>query len=115
MPTMRMQGQRGTTCPQRHHLLDTEDVDCDVCKCDLYLSAVVVPNSDAAVCPEHAPSLGAEGLMHAVLLERYGLEELDAMVAEAVGVVAGAQEAIDAAKQRKQKLEVCVCVCFSVF
>ena len=34
---------------------DTQDKDCEVCKCDLYLSAVVSPlHPEKVVCPEHA-------------------------------------------------------------
>ena len=34
---------------------DTEDKDCAVCKCDLFMSAVVSPERPSeAVCPEHA-------------------------------------------------------------
>lgn len=101
----RMQGSRGAVCPSRGHLLDTEDVDCDVCKCDLYLSAVVAPGSKRATCPEHAAAHG-DALAEAVLLERLPLEELDALVADAVALVPGAQAAIEEAQQRKAKLAV---------
>lgn len=100
-----MTGGRGALCPERGHLLDTEDVDCDVCKCDLYLSAVVAPGSKRATCPEHADAHAAD-LAEAVLLERFALEELDALIADALALVPGAAEAIEDAKQRKAKLAV---------
>ena len=38
---------------------DTEDVDCAVCKCDMWLCAVVSPSCpEKAVCTEHATQLG---------------------------------------------------------
>lgn len=38
---------------------DTEDVDCAVCKCDMWLCAVVSPSCpEKAVCTEHATHLG---------------------------------------------------------
>lgn len=38
---------------------DTEDVDCAVCKCDMWLCAVVSPSCPGqAVCSEHAQQLG---------------------------------------------------------
>ena len=38
---------------------NTWDSDCEVCKCDLYMSAVVSARAPArAVCPELASSLG---------------------------------------------------------
>ena len=37
---------------------DTTEVDCEVCKTDLWLSAVVTPLAPGrAACPEHAASL----------------------------------------------------------
>lgn len=37
----------------------TCDVDCAVCKCDLYLAAVVsADRPGVATCPEHAAALG---------------------------------------------------------
>lgn len=105
IPVQRMQGGRGAVCRTLGHLTDTEDVDCDVCKCDLFLSAVVAPGSRRATCPEHAAAHN-DALSEAVFLQRYSLEELDAMVADAVTLVPGAQAAIDDAQQRKAKLAV---------
>ncbi len=43
---------------------DTTDVDCEVCKTDLWLSAVVSPLAPGrAVCPEHAAHLPGQRLM----------------------------------------------------
>lgn len=38
--------------------MDTEETDCEECKCDLYLFAVVSPmRPGRATCPEHAAVL----------------------------------------------------------
>lgn len=37
---------------------NTEDTDCEQCKCDLYLSAIISPQCPGkAACPEHASCL----------------------------------------------------------
>ena len=39
--------------------VDTADCDCEVCKCDLFLSAVVSELSPGrCTCPDHASALG---------------------------------------------------------
>lgn len=41
---------------------DTGDCDCEVCKCDLFLSSVVSERCPGrCVCPEHTSALGIPG------------------------------------------------------
>ena len=56
---VRMSGSEEAEYDSRGIHVSTADCDCEVCKCDLYLSAVVserVPGR--CVCPEHAEALG---------------------------------------------------------
>ncbi|PNH12084.1 putative lysine-specific demethylase JMJ14 [Tetrabaena socialis] len=78
----------------------TSDVDCVVCKCDLYLSAVISPDRPgAATCPEHAAKLGAPP-ESCVMLVRYTLEELRRLLDVALGLFPGAHAAVAAAHHR---------------
>ena len=85
---------------------NTADVDCSVCKTDLWLSAVVSRAAPGgAVCPAHAATLlGCPE--EKTLLFRYTFEELEAMVATAVDLIDGAAEAVEFAKQRRQLWKV---------
>jgi hypothetical protein len=48
----------------------TADCDCQVCKCDLFLSSVITPSKpDACVCPEHVAALGVP-MDQCILLQR---------------------------------------------
>ena len=90
---------------------DGDDADCAVCKCDLWLSAVVAvpegegaeanpsPPSTTLVCPEHAAHLGVPP-SHQRLLYRYTLAELEALVAFAEKWVDGVAAAVAAARER---------------
>eukprot|EP00210_Caulerpa_lentillifera_P000249 g242.t1 len=56
---------------------NTEEMDCELCKCDLFLSAVVSPQKpDIFVCPEHASSLPPPR----VLIYRYEISKMHEMV-----------------------------------
>ena len=51
--------------------IDTEDIDCLVCKCDMWLYAVVSPSCPGqAACPEHAQHLDCPRSQQ-MLLYRY--------------------------------------------
>lgn len=85
---------------------NTADVDCSVCKTDLWLSAVVSRAAPGeAVCPAHAATLlGCPE--EKALLFRYTFEELEAMVATAVELIEGTAEAVEFAKQRRHLWKV---------
>ena len=52
-------------------LINTEDMDCQDCKCDLWLSAVVSRETPGQhFCPEHAPQLTSPKESW-ILLQRY--------------------------------------------
>ena len=56
---------------------DTEDVDCAICKCDMWLYAVVSPACPGkAACTEHANQLGCPR-SEQILLYRYALTLLN--------------------------------------
>ncbi|KAK9825321.1 hypothetical protein WJX74_009284 [Apatococcus lobatus] len=80
---------------------DTEETDCEECKCDLYLFAVVSPmRPGRATCPEHAAVLN---LPHhqMILLYRYTLEQLERMVQTAETLIPGTSEVIEQARKRR--------------
>ncbi|MEW5303579.1 MAG: hypothetical protein WDW36_006258 [Sanguina aurantia] len=65
---------------------NTDDKDCERCKCDLFLSSVVSPLLPGkAVCPEHAAALGVP-VETCTLLLRYTVEELQERVDTAVAL-----------------------------
>jgi len=99
LPIQMMNGAPGARSADGCHT-DTTDVDCEVCKTDLWLSAVCTPAAPGrAVCPEHAAHL--PGPRHQrVLLCRHTPDDLDVLVREAVEHVGGAKEAVKFAKQR---------------
>ncbi|BDA42391.1 probable lysine-specific demethylase JMJ703 at N-terminal half [Coccomyxa sp. Obi] len=80
---------------------NTEDVDCEVCKGDLHLWAVVsVKCPGRATCAEHASALGCP-VEDIVLLYRFTLEELETFLEDAKRLIPGAAEAIDHALEHK--------------
>ncbi|KAK9864104.1 hypothetical protein WJX84_004798 [Apatococcus fuscideae] len=82
---------------------DTEETDCEECKCDLYLFAVVSPmRPGRATCPEHAAVLN---LPHhqMILLYRYTLEQLGRMVQTAEALIPGTSEVIKQAQKRREQ------------
>lgn len=99
LPIQMMSGTPGAKDSRGCHT-DTTDVDCELCKTDLWLSAVVsVSAPGRAVCPEHASVL--PGLPNnRVLLCRYTPRDLEVMVEDAVAHVGGAREAVSFAKKR---------------
>ena len=79
---------------------DGEDADCEVCKCDLWLAAVVSPDARGrAACPEHAAALGVPPSRQR-LIYRHTLAELARYVADAERWVEGAAAAVAAARRR---------------
>ncbi|KAL0051456.1 hypothetical protein WJX82_007798 [Trebouxia sp. C0006] len=80
---------------------DTEDIDCLICKCDMWLYAVVAPSCPGkAACTEHAQQLGCPR-SEQVLLYRHTLEELEQLVETAKQAVPNVDAAIAAAIDRK--------------
>lgn len=65
--------------------INTAEADCQVCKCDLFLSAVVSPLAPGqAVCPEHACQLGVPS-SECTLLFRWGRGRRGELFRVAVG------------------------------
>jgi len=88
----RMSGGKG--CMRNGVWTDSADKDCEVCKCDLYLSAVVSPSKPGTcVCPEHASYFSADrifiyrydrlSISMLELFTRYTSSEIDKLIDEA--------------------------------
>ncbi|KAK9803314.1 hypothetical protein WJX73_000542 [Symbiochloris irregularis] len=101
LPSMRMTGTTPAAKDEQGMYTNTEDTDCEQCKCDLYLSAIISPACPGkAACPEHASCLPCPPSTW-VLLYRYELAELEEAVAEAKRCIPGTAEAIVAAQSLK--------------
>ncbi|KAK9803401.1 hypothetical protein WJX72_006240 [[Myrmecia] bisecta] len=96
----RMHGATGAIGEDGLHT-DCEDTDCEVCKCDLYLSAIISPACPGrTVCAEHAAALGVR-TEQMIMLYRYTMEEMYGWVGEAKRCIPGCDQAVAQAKQRK--------------
>eukprot|EP00210_Caulerpa_lentillifera_P004119 g3928.t1 len=84
LDTKRMEGRSPSNARDDNGVIkNTEDMDCEICKCDLFLSAVISSEkADSVVCPEHTANIPASR----VLLYRYEISELQKMVDEAMKV-----------------------------
>ncbi|KAJ9508665.1 hypothetical protein QJQ45_027958, partial [Haematococcus lacustris] len=78
----------------------TADCACLVCRCDLFISAVVSPAAPGlCACPEHAAALGASP-KDCVLLIRFSVQQLQWQVDRVVRLWPEAQQQVDAALAR---------------
>lgn len=101
LPTKRMCGGKPGAVDENGVYTDTEDVDCAICKCDMWLYAVVSPACPGkAACTEHANQLGCPR-SEQILLYRHTFEELEQLVDGARSVVPGVDAVIAAAVERK--------------
>lgn len=101
LPGKRMCGGSPGAVDEHGMYTDTEDIDCLICKCDMWLYAVVAPSCPGkAACTEHARQLGCPR-SEQVLLYRHTLEELEQLVETAKQAVPNVDAAIAAAIDRK--------------
>ncbi|KAL0026074.1 hypothetical protein WJX79_007057 [Trebouxia sp. C0005] len=101
LPGKRMCGGSPGAVDENGMYTDTEDIDCLICKCDMWLYAVVAPSCPGkAACTEHARQLGCPR-SEQVLLYRHTLEELKQLVETAKQAVPNVDAAIAAAIDRK--------------
>lgn len=101
LPGKRMSGGSPGAVDENGMYTDTEDIDCLICKCDMWLYAVVSPACPGkAACTEHARQLGCPR-KEQVLLYRHTLEELEQLVETAKQAVPSVDAAIAAAIDRK--------------
>ncbi|DBA81611.1 TPA: hypothetical protein ACH3X1_007371 [Trebouxia sp. C0004] len=101
LPGKRMCGGSPGAVDEKGMYTDTEDIDCLICKCDMWLYAVVSPSCPGkAACTEHAQQLGCPR-SEQVLLYRHTLGELEQLVETAKQAVPNVDAAVAAAIDRK--------------
>eukprot|EP00891_Asterochloris_glomerata_P005677 jgi/Astpho2/5677/Aster-02919 len=101
MQTRRMTSNKPGAKDEAGLHINTEETDCEVCKCDLWLNAIISPACPGkATCSEHAAALPC-AKEEQILLYRHSLEELQQLVDSAVRCIEGTQETIDSAIRRK--------------